>query len=109
MTNASDLDPDAMYHLASVEQWATYQANGQIEPASLVEEGFIHCSWGRQVPATLERHFSGVTDLLALRLDPAALGSTELVVEQAPGVGQAFPHAYGPIPTAAVVEVVAVA
>lgn len=103
-----DLDPDALYHLASEQEWADHQAHGAIQPGSLDTEGFVHCSWGRQVPGTLAKHFPGVAGLLALRLDPQALGDVVLVEEDSYGSGQAFPHAYGPIPVAAVVGTVSV-
>ena len=104
----ADLAPDHLYHLASADEWAAHQAEGAVAPASLGTEGFVHCSWGRQVAGTLERHFAGVTGLLALQLDASAFGATALVEEDSYGSGQAFPHAYGPIPVAAVVAVVPV-
>lgn len=97
-----DLDPDALYHLASSAEWADYQARGVIDPASIEQEGFVHCSWGRQVAGTVGKHFAEATDLLALQLDAAALGGVELKEEDSYGSGQAFPHAYGPIPAGAV-------
>lgn len=100
----ADLQPDALYHLATEAEWAAYRAAGRIEPASIEAEGFVHCSYGRQVAGTVAKHFAGVTGLLALRLDPALLGGVRLVDEDSYGSGQAFPHAYGPIPTAAVVD-----
>jgi uncharacterized protein (DUF952 family) len=100
------LEPDRLYHLASSAEWAAYQAEGAVAPASLAAEGFVHCSWGRQVAGTLERHFAGATDLLALELHAGSFGSTALVEEDSYGSGQAFPHAYGPIPADAVVAVV---
>ena len=103
-----ELDPDHLYHLASAPEWAAYQADGSLAPPSLAGEGFVHCSWGRQVAGTLERHFAGVTGLLALQLDAAALGATALVEEDSYGSGQTFPHAYGPIPVGAVVAVIPV-
>lgn len=98
-----DLDPDALYHLASVSEWERYREQGRIEPASLADEGFIHCSWGRQVAGTVAKHFAGATDLLALELNPGALVAGELREEDSYGSGRAFPHVYGPIPAAAVV------
>lgn len=105
VTPADQLAPGALFHLATVAAWAGYQAAGQIEAPSLATEGFVHCSWGRQVAGTVAKHFPGATDLLALQLDPAALGEVPLVEEDSYGSGQAFPHAYGPIPVAAVVAV----
>lgn len=97
-----DVRAEGLYHLATAEEWARYQEQGSIDPPSLVAEGFVHCSWGRQVAGTVAEHFAGTARLLALRLDPSALGGAELVEEDSYGSGQAFPHAYGAITAAAV-------
>jgi uncharacterized protein (DUF952 family) len=102
---ANDLSPDGLYHLATAQEWASYELGSQISPASLTAEGFVHCSWGRQVAGTVRRHFAGVDGILALRLEPAALGDVALVEEDTTGSGQRFPHAYGPIPRLAVIDV----
>lgn len=103
-----DLDPDGLYHLASPEEWTAYQEVGVVAPGSLVTEGVVHCSWGRQIPGTLARHFAGATNLLALHLDANALGGVRLVEEDSYGSGESFPHAYGPVPLTAVQGAVAV-
>ena len=108
MTALDDLDPDGLFHLATTDEWDGYQASGQIVPASLEDEGFVHCSYGRQVAGTVAKHFADATDLLALQLDAAALGDVELKDEDSYGSGQTFPHAYGPIPAAAVTGTTAV-
>lgn len=56
----------------------------------------------------MQRHFSGVDELLALRLDPDRLGDVHMVEEDTAGSGQAFPHVYGAIPVAAVEAVLTV-
>ena len=99
----ADLDAGGLFHLATSAEWDAAEQAGVIRPPSLATEGFVHCSWGRQVGGTVARHFDGATDLLALLLDPAGFGDVELVEEDSYGSGQAFPHAYGPIPVAAVV------
>lgn len=96
-----DLDPDALYHLATPGEWARYRADGEIRPASLVDEGFVHCSWGRQVAGTVGRHFDGVEALLALELDGAELGQ-HLVEEDSYGSGSTYPHVYAPVPVGVV-------
>lgn len=101
-----DLDPDALYHLASAAEWEAHQRAGSIAPPSIEAEGFVHCSYGRQVAGTVAKHFTGATDLLALALDRQALGDVAVVDEDSYGSGQAFPHAYGPIPVGAVVGIV---
>jgi len=103
-----DLDPDALYHLATADEWSRYQVDGAIHPASIEVEGFVHCSWGRQVAGTVAKHFADAVGLLALHVDPAQLGGTVLVEEDSYGSGQAFPHAYGPIPATAVLRSVSI-
>lgn len=105
LTPVADLRPDALFHLATVSEWERHRSGGSIAPDSLACEGFVHCSWGRQVAGTVDRHFVGVPDLLVLELDPGALGSAGLVEEDTVGNGVAFPHVYGPVPWAAVREV----
>ena len=108
MTHPAELHPRALFHLATPGEWAAAQAVGEIRPASLDTEGFVHCSWGHQVAGTVAKHFDGVTDLLALRLDADRLGDVDLVEEDTHGSGQAFPHVYGAVPVDAVTQVVSV-
>lgn len=96
--------PDGLYHLATAAEWTKYQREGFIAPPSLAIEGFVHCSWGRQVSGTIEKHFMGVRGLLALRIEASRSG-VELLVEDSYASGEAFPHAYGAIRLDAVVEV----
>lgn len=98
------LEPQGLFHLATAEEWDQYQSVGAIEPPSLSTEGFVHCSWGQQVAVTVAKHFGGVTEVLALQLDPSLLNA-EMVEEDTSGAGMLFPHVYGPIPVVAVTQV----
>ena len=66
-------------------------------------DGFIHMSTVAQLPGTLAKHFSGQTDLVVLAVDERRVQG-DLRWESSRG-GQLFPHLYGPLPAAAVVEV----
>lgn len=103
----SRIAPDSLYHLVNPQQWREYRRGGEIVPASLADEGFIHCSWGRQVEGTLVKHFAGESEVMALRLDTTLLDAP-IVEEDLHGSGQPFPHVYSAIPVTAVVEVVEV-
>lgn len=103
-----DLEPDGLYHLSTPDEWAASRSRGLIAPASLETEGFVHCSWGRQVAGTLTKHFAGGAEVLALRLDPGRLGELRVVEEDSYGSGQSFPHLYGPVPVDAVTEITTV-
>jgi glutathione S-transferase len=101
-------DDDVLFHLALQAAWdAAVQTGADYRrstiDASLEEEGFIHCSFARQVQATADRFYAGRTDVVLLRIDRAAL-EVEVRVEDLRGGGQAFPHLYGPLPVAAVVR-----
>jgi len=102
-----------IYHLALAPEWEAARAAG--EPyrrstlgVSLEEEGFVHCSFPEQVAATAERFYAGRDDVVVLVLDPERLTSP-LVVEAPAGAGpgaEEFPHVYGPLDLAAVLDVV---
>jgi len=66
-------------------------------------DGFIHFSAGHQVEGTVQKHFSGQSDLVVLSVDPRRLGR-DLKWEPTRG-GDLFPHLYGPLPITAVVDV----
>jgi len=80
-------------------------------PASPGEEGFVHCSFTGQLAGTLEAHFVGAAEVTLLRLDQdaiaAELGGDALKLEPSRD-GQLFPHLYGDVPQAAIVERIAV-
>jgi uncharacterized protein (DUF952 family) len=90
-------------HIVGRQEWADAQAAGVLRPDSLAEQGFVHCSDPGTVHLPAARLFAGRTDLLLLVIDPALLG---VPLRWEPGDGEPagpwFPHAYGPIPTAAV-------
>jgi uncharacterized protein (DUF952 family) len=97
-----------IYHLALVRDWDAAVAAGEYTISSLgvtlAEEGFIHASRADQWEGVKQRYYSDVTDpLVLLVIDPARLTAT-LVVEEAPGTGETFPHIYGPLNLDAVVE-----
>ena len=66
-------------------------------------DGFIHFSTAAQVTRTRERHFSGQTDLLLVRVNTTSLGE-RLKWEPSRG-GALFPHLYGELALTAVAQV----
>ncbi|MBF6135059.1 DUF952 domain-containing protein [Nocardia otitidiscaviarum] len=96
-----------LLHICSRAEWAAASAAGELRAPSLAEVGFIHLSAPRQVHLPADRLFAGRRDLVLLWLDPARLTDP---VRWEPGVptdpeSMRFPHLYGPLPVAAVVEV----
>ncbi|MBF6329722.1 DUF952 domain-containing protein [Nocardia transvalensis] len=96
-----------LLHMCTRDEWEVARAVGQRLAPSLDTEGFIHLSTPQQVHLPANRLFAGREDLVLLWLDQDRLGAP---VKWEPGVpgdpsAMLFPHLYGPIPVAAVVEV----
>ncbi|MFF1450613.1 DUF952 domain-containing protein [Streptomyces sp. NPDC058274] len=85
--------------------WGTYEMSTR--GRTLQEEGFIHCSLRRQLPAVaafLYGSYTGPDDLVVLVIDPDRLAAPIRYEAPEPGAEE-FPHIYGPIPVTAVVDV----
>lgn len=97
-----------IYHLTEPDRWARSQHEGvhtgSTRGRELADEGFIHCSTAAQWPVVRRMFYSDVSPLLLLHVDEALLDAPP-VYEQLGNAPEPFPHIYGPIPLAAVVEV----
>lgn len=96
-----------VFHVALPDDWAEAQRAGEYTVStrgrSLVEEGFIHCSFADQVEGIANRYYADLDALVLLTIDPSLLGSELVVEDPFPGAPQRYPHVYTPIPVAAVV------
>jgi uncharacterized protein (DUF952 family) len=106
-TRLPSVDTSPLLHISNAAEWEAMRAAGVVAPPSLEEVGFVHLSTPEQVALPANRIYAGRTDLLLLVLDPDRIG---VEVRYEPGVpgdpeSMRFPHAYGPIPTSAVVRV----
>lgn len=97
-----------IYHLTDPATWAASLAasehTGSTRGVTLAEEGYIHCSTAEQWPGVRERFYADAGELLLLHIDESRL-TAPLVYEQLGDAPAVFPHVYGPIPLAAVVDV----
>lgn len=94
-----------IYHMIPTETWQRVCRQPTFEPASLADEGFIHCTVGeRNLLEVAARHYRDEPgDWLVLVLDPARI--TEEVRWEVQPDGLAYPHLYGPMNLDAVTEV----
>lgn len=102
-----------LWHIAHRADWDAAQAEGvylwSTRGRTLGEEGFIHCSYPHQVGLVARSFYADDPEpLVVLEIDRSLLGSTKVRVDDVGG-GLSFPHLYGPLPTAAVVLVRALA
>ena len=102
---------EPLLHLTERSLWDAARASGAFKMSTrgrtLQEEGFIHCSLRRQLPAVAAMvygSYSGPDELVVLVVDAERLDVPVRFEAMEPG-GEEFPHIYGPVPVDAVVEV----
>jgi uncharacterized protein (DUF952 family) len=104
-----------IYHVVHPDEWNA-EPDRPYAPASLAEDGFVHCSPDAETTLAVVNAFyrTGAPPLLALVLDEERL-TARCAWEAAdpappPGVaaGTLFPHVFGPLDRDAVVRVLAV-
>jgi uncharacterized protein (DUF952 family) len=95
--------PDRIYHMCRHDEWQAAQRGGVYRGSSQdAADGFIHFSTAAQIVESAARHRAGQDDLVLLAVDARKLGAA-LRWETSRG-GRLFPHLYGPLPLAAVIE-----
>jgi uncharacterized protein (DUF952 family) len=94
------------FHLVPTSVWDATDRSRPYAPASLAEEGFIHCTDGEaELGATFDRHY---------RADPRAFAALTLDLDaldvpwRFDDPGSPYPHIYGPIRPEAILAVAAV-
>jgi uncharacterized protein (DUF952 family) len=93
-----------IYKILSKADWTAALKTGAYQgSADDVRDGFIHLSSADQTAETARKYFTGRDDLMLAVFEADTLGPG-LVWEPSRG-GALFPHLYGPLPTAAAVEV----
>jgi uncharacterized protein (DUF952 family) len=93
--------PERLFHITTLVEADAARAAGEYRPAAFAREGFIHCSYERQVVATADRIFRGRDGLVLLEIDPAGL-ACPIVAENLEGGLELYPHLYGSLPMDAV-------
>jgi uncharacterized protein (DUF952 family) len=101
---------ERLYHIATAPDWDQARQDGEYRTStrgrSLSEEGFIHASTAAQVlPVANAVYLDEPQDLVLLVLDTSRIGA-EIRREPVPGWADPFPHIYGPLDVAAVVQAV---
>lgn len=96
-------------HLAVRTDWNTAKATGKYpwstRGVTVADEGYTHCSFESQWREVRERFYGdlGDADLVLLEIDEEKLTS-KVVVEQLGAAPEAFPHIYGCIDLAAIIN-----
>lgn len=111
MELALSTDAEHIFHLTTRSAWNMRATN--YSAASLVTEGFIHCSTLHQLTSVANKFYLDASDVIVLVIDPKRL--TSLVRWEPPRhpdgsptepVHLLYPHIYGEINVDAVIDVV---
>ena len=109
MTSVPSGVPARIFHVALVSEWEAALRSGSYTTSTrgrtLAQEGFIHASRGDQWQGVRDRFYSDVDEPLVLLVIETARLDVPVVAEPVPDSTETFPHIYGPLPTAAVVQV----
>ncbi|HET6794807.1 MAG TPA: DUF952 domain-containing protein [Acidimicrobiales bacterium] len=102
-------DQGVIFHIARAADWDEARRTGRYTTStlgrSLDDVGFIHCSHRHQVERVANAAYRGLAERLCLLVvDPTRLEGSGVREESGGGV-ETFPHVYGPLPLASVVEV----
>ena len=90
------------YHLVPRAEWEATDPAQPYVPAGFSSQGFVHCTDGAdEVAATANRYYSRVVDLLVLSIDVSKVEAPVRYEDS----GRIYPHVYGAIPRAAIVDV----
>lgn len=97
---------NTIVHITTRADWQAAQQAGEYRHSSLTTDGYIHCSLPSedQLLAVANAHFTGQADLVVLVIDPLLL-TAPVKAEESQGSGVFFPHVYGPVNLAAIIQV----
>ncbi|MEA3308214.1 MAG: DUF952 domain-containing protein [Chloroflexota bacterium] len=92
-------------HITPRASWQAAQTEGSYYADSLETEGFIHCSRPSQIVGVANEFYRGQSGLVLLVIAAERVAAT-VRYEDCYATGQQFPHIYGPLNLAAVLQVV---
>ena len=95
---------EKIYHITTHKAWEDAKSKGALRDASLVQDGFIHCSYPEQIVSVANNLFGDQKDLLIIGLSRSQT-NCRVVDEDLYNLNELFPHVYGPIPVSSVFDV----
>ncbi len=94
-----------IFHITTRAEAEEARRTGTYVPAAFDRDGFIHCSYARQLTRVADANFRGRYGLVLLEINRDRVGC-EVVDENLEGGTDLFPHIYGPLPMSAVTAIV---
>ncbi|ELZ94931.1 hypothetical protein C440_07642 [Haloferax mucosum ATCC BAA-1512] len=90
-------------HILAPADWETFEQTEEYRPASLDEQGFVHCSKLGQIVVVADVAHAHRDEWVLLLLDESRLEAPVRYETNEDG-GSSFPHVYGPLTLDAVVD-----
>lgn len=94
-----------IFHITTRAEAEEARRTGTYVAAAFRRDGFIHCSYARQLTRVADARFHGRSDLVLLVIDRARV-ACDVVDENLEGGADLFPHIYGPLNMSAVTATV---
>ena len=99
------LTQDSLIHATTREIWDQAAPSGSYVPPGFDSDGFIHCCHRGQLERVLRDYF-GKADAVTLLIIDQARVAAEVKYELSPATGEEYPHIYGPLDRATVIETI---
>ncbi len=96
---------EEIYHITSFKAWEKAKSTGTYADDRLLKDGFIHCSYARQLIFVANSIFKGQNSLLLLGIKRSKL-SYKVIDEDLYNLNDLYPHIYGPVQIDAIFEVI---
>ena len=98
---------DTIYHLAPTARWRDWPVDTPYLPAEYDVDGFVHCTAGDELMLRVANavYRSTTGDFVLLVIDLQQLTAPLKWEHSTDALAMVFPHIYGPIDRAAIVEV----
>ena len=85
-----------IFHIAKTDEWKSSYDKQEYIPHDYEKEGFIHCSYARQLNDVITRYYKNEKAVYILSIDEKML-LPELRIEHSDSINDDFPHIYGPL------------
>ena len=90
-----------IYHIVLPKVWERFKDRPSYQPDSLATEGFIHCSYPKQLDDVLKRYYRDAEKVIILKIDTDKL--LPKLVEEPSTNNELYPHIYGRLNRSAIV------
>lgn len=102
---APKLDENTLYKILTTQQWQEFQTKQTFAGSEMdIQDGFIHLSFANQINGIRQKFFKEKAELVLISIDCSKLNKEFLKIEANKPGGNKYPHYYGNLDIAMVIE-----